>query len=947
MKTAKYGLFLAILWFSACRPPVTAPAPAPIQETSSAILPLDSAVVSGTLENGLTYFIRRNEKPENRVELRLAVNAGSILEDNDQQGLAHLTEHMAFNGTTHFPKQKLVDYLERIGMRFGADVNAYTSFDETVYMLEVPTEEASYIDTGFQVLRDWAGELLFEPEEVDKERGVVKEEWRLGRGANARMRDIELPVILKGSRYAERLPIGKPAIIDTAHYETLRRFYRDWYRPDLMAVIAVGSIEPRKIETLIRDRFSDLQNPAEERKRVFYPVPDHEATLAVTATDKEAQYTSVTLMVKQAPRDQRLRETYEYQLRTQLFSSMLNARLDELRQQADPPFLYSYVTASSLVRTKDAIQIGAIVNEDGVRRGLETLIREAERVRRFGFTDTEFERAKTRIIRSYEQSLKEREKTKSRSLASELIRHFLTDEPAPGIAYETQLVMDYFATLDLEEINTLAEDLFHRKNTVISVDGPEKENLVYPTDQELIALRDQVTGEELTPYRDQVSSAPLVTDTPAPGKVVEETRIEALNLIRWKLSNGITVYAKPTDFKNDQILFNAFSPGGNSLVPDNQYLNARYAPDLVMAGGVGNYSQIQLKKKLAGKVVSVSPYIGELWEGFRGSSSQEDLETLFQLIWLYGTQPRKDSTAFLSYRQRQESFLKNRSARPESAFSDSVRALVSGHHFRSRPMTAEDVEHLNLDESIRIYRDRFADFSDFTFVFVGSFDPAVLRSEVEQWLAVLPGRNREETWRDVGRYIPEGVITTDVYRGSEPKSMTAIIFPGAVSWTPEEQYIASSLAQALGIKLREVIREDESGTYGISIYSTLNRFPHDDARLNVFFGADPARIDTLVSNVLVQLDSVRTFGLPEKYLEKIKETQRREFEVNRKENRFWLNQITFNLKNGLELQEILAVPERIDALSMDDLRQMARKLITEERRLRVTLYPEKSGTGKK
>ncbi|RMF10469.1 MAG: insulinase family protein, partial [Candidatus Neomarinimicrobiota bacterium] len=715
-----------IIFLAACQP-VSSPGPESAATTPD-LLPLDSSIVTGQLDNGLTYYIRPNRKPENRVELRLVVNAGSILEREDQQGLAHLVEHMAFNGTTHFPKQKLVDYLERIGMRFGADVNAYTSFDETVYMLEVPTEEETYIDTGLQVLRDWAGDVAFEPEEVDKERGVVKEEWRLGRGADARLRDKTLPVMVKDSRYAVRLPIGQPEVLDTARYETLTDFYHTWYRPDLMAVVVVGTIDPGRMESAIRMLFSDLKNPDPEKPRVLYPVPDHDEPLTVVATDPEAAYTVLQWIVKQPSREQGSRESYVSDLRERLFTSMFSNRLDELRQKPDSPFLYSYTAAGPLVRTKDAFQLVTLVKEGKIESALETLAREVERVRRYGFTATEFERAKKKMIRSYEQALKEADKTESRSLAAELIRHFLTAEPVPGIAYETALVKEVLPRLTLEEVNALADQLMSRKNTVLAVTGMDKAGLTYPAGDELLAVRERVLAESIDPYVDRVSEAPLVAYLPPGGSIVAEDRIDAIDAYVWTCANGVRVCAKPTDFKNDQILFTAFSPGGGSLVPDDRFIQAVYATGIVTAGGAGTFDRIQLEKKLSGKVVSVRPYMDDLWEGFEGSSSREDLTTLFQLIWLYGTEPRKDSTAFLSYRQRVLDVVSHHHLQPEAAYRDSITALVNGHHIRARFPSEEDIRSLDLDQAFQIYRDRFADFDDFTFVFVGSFDPDTLRT---------------------------------------------------------------------------------------------------------------------------------------------------------------------------------------------------------------------------
>ncbi|MCF7802063.1 MAG: insulinase family protein, partial [Candidatus Marinimicrobia bacterium] len=590
-------------------------------------LPIDSDVRTGVLPNGLQYYIRYNPKPEHRAELRLAVNAGSILENDDQQGLAHFVEHMSFNGTEHFQKSELVDYLESIGMRFGPDLNAYTSFDETVYMLQVPTDSSEELKTAFQILEDWGHLLSFNDEEIDKERGVIIEEWRLGRGAEQRMRDEQFPIILKDSRYAQRLPIGKKEILDTFPYETLRRFYKDWYRPDLMAVVAVGDFDMDAIEGLIQSHFGNLTNPKNERGREFYPVPDHEETLFAIATDKEATRNQLTVYYMQDVKPEETIGHYRERLMGSLYNAMFNDRLNELAKQPDAPFLYGYSGQGRFVRTKEVYLLSAGVADNGITNGLEALLREAKRVHDYGFTQSELERQKKTMLRRMEQAYNERDKTESRNLAREYVSHFLNGEPIPGIEYEYTITQKLLPTITLDDVNHLADEWITTHNRVITVNAPEKEGVSVPTDKELTTVLEAVSREKVEPYAEAVNAEPLLAQEPAPGKVVSEATHADVGIVEWTLSNGVKVILKPTDFKNDEVRFTAFSPGGTSLVPDSLYIAAETTADLMFESGLGNFDRISLDKKLAGQVVNVRPWLEELEEGLNGSASPADLET--------------------------------------------------------------------------------------------------------------------------------------------------------------------------------------------------------------------------------------------------------------------------------------------------------------------------------
>lgn len=904
-------------------------------------LPLDPDIRTGRLDNGLFYMIRHNERPNNRAELRLVVDAGSILEDDDQRGLAHFVEHMAFNGTKHFEKQSLVDYLESVGMRFGPDINAYTSFDETVYMLQLPTDSVDVLETGFQILRDWAGDVTFEPEEIDKERGVIIEEWRLGRGGDARIRDRQLPVILHESRYAERLPIGTVEILEEFEHALLTRFYDEWYRPNLMTVIAVGDFDQDEIEKMIRSRFSDLQNPETTRPRLLFEVPDHAEPLYSIESDPEATSSAVVVMYKHPPIDQGTRKTYRNQLTLALYSSMLNMRFDELTQSADPPYIAAGTQDGGLVRTRSAYNLIAIVRDGTYDRALKTLLEETERVRRFGFTSTELDRAKTNMLRGMEIAFNERDKTASSRLASEYLRHVLSGESVPGIAYEFDLTTELLPTISLADVNSLVETLMTTRNQVITISGADRESEPLPTVLEIQAVFTAIDATELVAYEDQVVDRPLLPEPPEPGRIVEERADSTIDVTYLTLSNGVKVVLRPTDFKNDEVLLRATSPGGLSMSTDPDYMSASFATQIIGGSGVGSFGPVELEKKLTGKAVRLQPVISSLSEGFVGSASPRDLETLFQLVYLYGTEARADNVVFASYLSRISSVLNSMQASPQSAFNDTLSVTVSQHHFRTRPLSEDVLGEVSLDESFEFFKDRFADFGDFTFYFVGAFEMDTIRPLIERYLGSLPTTGRVETWRDDGRRTPPGVVEKIVLKGIEPQSRVAFVFSGDVEWSIEERRKLLLLQRVLNTRLREILREDLSGTYGVSVSASLSDEPLESYRFSISFGCAPERVDELVAQVFEEIDRIKTNPTDDTYLERAREASVRAHELGLRENSYWISSLQFYLEHDLEPTRIPVSPSAsLDAITGDDLMLAARFYLNVDRYVRVTLMPE-------
>ncbi len=904
-------------------------------------IPPTPAVRTGRFDNGLSYYVRRHRKPENRAELRLVVNAGSILEDDDQRGLAHFVEHMAFNGTRNFEKQEIVDYLESVGLSFGPDLNAYTSFDETVYMLKIPTDDDGIVTTAFQILEDWAHAVSFDDQEIDKERGVVVEEWRLDRGAGARLRDRQLPVIFKDSRYAERMTIGDKETLETAPYDTLRRFYRDWYRPDLMAVVAVGDFDAEAMEAMIERHFGSIPAAASgARERESYQVPGHAETLFSIETDPELAGTSIAVHYKHPASPQGTYGDYRDSLVQGLYHGMLNSRLGELSQEAEPPFLYAFSSMSPFVRTSSVFSQQARVREGEVLGGLEALLTEVERVDRHGFTGSELERAKVDTLRGYEQLNRERDKLRSGPLADEFVRAFLEGEPTPGIEVELELVRRFLPAIELEEVNRQARDWITDENRVIVVSGPEKAGAALPADGDLLAVFDTVEAGDVEPFVDRVLDAPLLAQVPDPGEIVEQNEVAELGVTEWRLSNGIRVILKPTDFQNDQVAVSGFSPGGHSLVTDRQHSSAVFATAILGESGLGEFSQIELGKALAGTVAGAQAFIGELEEGVSAFASPQDLETMFQLLYLRFTAPRLDGEAFQSLISKMKILLRNRLSRPGAVFGDRFSEALSQGHPRRRPISAEVLGEIDPEVALEVYRKRFADASDFTFIIVGNFSPDAIAPLVRTYLASLPAADRRESWRDIGVRRPEGVVEVEVEKGLEPKAQVQLLFSGDAEWSRENQHQLTSLASVLRIRLREILREDLGATYGTSVNGGISWRPLERYSFTISFGCAPEEADSLVAEIFTEIKRLKAEGVESSYVEKVQEIQRRQRETSLKENGFWLGGLKTYYARDLDPRLLLDFDRLVEGVTPETVQHTAQQYLNPERYVLGVLKPE-------
>ncbi|TDB65947.1 M16 family metallopeptidase [Arundinibacter roseus] len=905
-------------------------------------VPFDPSVKTGTLPNGLTYYIRKNVEPKNRAELRLVLKAGSILETDEQQGLAHFMEHMSFNGTKNFPKNELVNFLQKTGVRFGADLNAYTSFDETVYMLPIPTDSAGLLEKGLLVLEDWAHNALLDPAEIDKERGVVLEESRLGRGAQQRMRDQYLKMILNNSRYADRLPIGKDDVLQNFKPEVLKKYYQDWYRPDLMAVIAVGDFEVETVEKIIKEKFGSISNPKNAPERIEYTIPLDGTNNVAIVTDPEQPQNIIQVIYKQPEFKEKTLADSRTAISYELFNAMMGDRMQELTQQADPPFLFGIGNYGGFLGNLDAYTAVALAKgADGVERALSALLAENVRVQKFGFTDSELDRAKKSFLNSVDQRLKEKDKSRSDGFVQEYINHFLNSGSSMGIEFYADFVKKQLDGISLQEINQLAGKFITDKNRAVVILGPESAKDVLPTEAKVKELLTSA-GQNVTAYVDDAVDTPLLPQEPKGTAVVSEKKLEKVDVTELVFGNGVKVLLKPTDFKNDEILFEATGKGGTSLFPNDLETGA-FASYIVGAGGVGPYSQTQLQKFLAGKSVSVNPYISELTEGIAGSASPKDLETALQLVYAYFTAPRKDEPVVKGILANQRAYLENmmKTPTPEKVFSDTLSAVMSNYDPRRRPMTPERVDKVDLDKALGIYKDRFSDASDFVFTFVGAFTVDQIKPLLAKYLGGLPATNRDDSYDHPNIFPPKGRIEKTVYKGLEPKSRVTMIFSGEYTFNPENNVQIEALQEVLQIKLIEALREEESGVYGVGVSEKTDKLPSGHYRYMIQFGCGPENVDKLVARTLEEIEKVRKNGAQPQDIEKFVAETRRKTEVDMKTNEFWRGYIDTNTFIGDDLNEIFEQEKLLKQVSVESTKAAAQKYLNPDNFIKVVLMPEK------
>lgn len=908
-------------------------------------LPIAPEIKIGKLSNGLTYYIRKNSRPEKKVELRLVVKAGSILEDDDQQGLAHFTEHMAFNGSKNFKKNDLVSFLQSIGVEFGADLNAYTSFDETVYILPIPLDKKENLDKGFLVLEDWASTVAFDNAEIDKERGVVLEESRLGKGANDRMNKVIYPKLFEGSKYAERLPIGKEDILKNFKYDVIKRFYKDWYRPDLMAVVVVGDLDPAEAEKMIKTHFEKLKNPAKPRPRIYSTIESRKTSEGLVVTDKEAtNHILQILYSNKIAKPEVLVGDYRNQIVKGLFSAMLSQRMQELTQKPNPPYIFGGSNLGGFVHGYEVYSSFAVVSKAGAEPAISAVIQENERARRFGFTANELERTKKSMLRNIERSYNERDKSESKNYADEYIRNFLEQEPLPGIENEFNYYKQFLDGISLEEVNQLTAKLIpSNENKLVILQGPEKADFAIPTNADLLLIANNAEKIPVTAYEEKVIAASLLEKAPEGGKIIFSKENKELGYHELTLGNGVKVILKPTDFKNDQVVMTATRFGGQSLYPDMDMYNAQYAATVVQQMGVKDISPTDLRKMLAGKTVNASPRISNLNEGMSGQSGSADVEAMLQLTYLYFTQPRKDEALFNSFVTKQQAMYQNLMSNPQAVYQDSIQMIMYNKHPRGpRVPKVEDFNKINLDRALDIYKERFGNATGFTFILVGSFDVAKIKPLIATYLGSLPSSPASaSSFKDLGIRPVKGVVKKEVKKGTEPKSFISMAFTGEAPYTDEASLKLQALIEVLNIKLIESLREELSGIYGGGMRGSLAKNPYNNYTINVSLPCGPENVDKLIKATMDEIQKIKDNGPAEADLTKVKETWTKQYQEDVKDNNYWLNKLQQSVEMGSNAGDVLTVEKRINALTTKDVKEAANLYFNMKNYLQVVLNPEK------
>lgn len=914
------------------------------QNTGTAI-PNDPNVKIGKLPNGLVYYIRKNSEPKNRAELYLGNRIGSLMETDAQQGLAHFTEHMAFNGTKDFPKNEMINYLQKAGVRFGADLNAYTGFNQTVYQLPIPTDSIEVFKTGFKILANWAGKVSMNGEDIDNERGVIVEEDRQrGKNAQQRMSNILLPFLLANSQYEKRIPIGKVEVLNTFTHDKIRSFYTDWYRPNLQTVIAVGDFDVNEVENLIKANFSDLKNPANPKPRLNYDLPDNAAPLIKIATDKEQPYNIAQVIYKHRQGPIKTAADFRLSLIHAMINNMLASRIQEITQKGNAPFLFAQSSygpyQGGLVWGISALQTVAVAKTAAdLQKALIAALAENERMAKFGFTSGEFETIKKKLEAGAEKQFKEKDKTKSSVYVQQYLDNFLTGASIPSSDYAYNATKKVLETVTLAEINAVAKGLVTKNNQIIVVQGQEKDKENLPTEAQLIAAV-KTAGDGITPYVDNTVNKPLIAKLPTAGTIVNQTKNDKVGITMLTLSNGVKVVLKPTDFKNDQVIFTSFAKGGSSIASNDDFQSAENA-NLIAQSGVGDFNPTQLSKYLAGKTASASAYISSEYQGFSGSSSPKDLETAFQLIYAYATNPRKDAEIFNKNITDLKVITANKNSNPSSVYADTTQAVLANYHKRGMPTTLQDIDKISLDKAYNFYKDRFADASGQTFVFVGNFDIEKIKPLITTYLASLPALNRNENFVDNGVYPPKGKVSKTVYKGLEDKATVQLFFHGDYEYNVNNNIQLEALKSALEIKILERLREKESGVYSPGVSLSVDKFPTAHYYFVISFNCAKANVDKLINAALEEVNAVKNNGATADDISKFKSEEQRQEELSLRENGFWLNYLANRLKFGEDVEQLLTDKERLNNVTTASSKAAAQKYLTGENYIRLVLVPEK------
>ena len=897
-------------------------------------VPFDQNVRRGKLENGLTYYIRHNEKPAQRANFYIAQKVGSVLEKENQRGLAHFLEHMAFNGLEHFPKKAMLDYMERNGVKFGTNVNAWTSFEQTVYMLNnVPTTNPGLVDTCLLVLHDWSSFISLEDDEIENERGVILEEMRQGLDAQTRIYNKILPEIYPNSPYGVPMPIiGTEEVVANFDHQFLRDYYNKWYRPDLQGIIIIGDIDVNQIESRLKEMFADIPAPVDPAERVYFPVADNDEPIVSIATDVEETSYDIMVSYKHDIIPFEERGDVQYWIKgyiDELVSTMYNNRLRELTQKANPPFVYGYGYYGTffISDTKDAWTSYAVAKDkDGIDEALNAIVAENKRMQQYGFTESEFERAKADLMKHIENQYDERDKQETGRYFNPILAHFLTNEPLMGIENEYMLLSQILPNLPVEAINAYVPELIREDNIVITLTAPEKEGEVMPTKDELLAMFQKANEVEVEPYVETVSNEPLIATMPVKGAIESKKHDDTFDATVLTLKNGVKVIYKPTTFKDDEILMNAYSFGGYSVMDQSDPYTLQEINSLATLGGVGNFSAIDLPKVLAGKNARVNPNISTLTEGISGSCSVKDLETMLQLTYLYFTSPRSDEEAFQSYITRTKSMLANVESDPNTAFRDSLMSALYDNHPLVKRMKAEDYDKIDYAKALKLYSDRFKDANNFVFTFVGNIDPETFEPMIAQYIGALKSKKNDETWTKRVPVLTEKNVNCHYTKTMEnPIATCYIIFNGDMEFTRKNQMAMQALSDVMNIVYTEKIREDEGGTYGVGVNGNLSLRPKETFMFLVGFQTNKEMHEKLMGIALTELQHVADNGPRPEDLKKVKEFLIKKHSEDLENNRYWMNSIQTLERDGYNPMQ--NYEDLVNGITSDDVANMAKAVL--------------------
>lgn len=905
----------------------------------------DPNVRIGKLSNGLTYYIRANKKPEKRVEFRLAVNAGSMQETEAQVGLAHFVEHMAFNGIEGYPGNTMISELQKLGVSFGGGINAYTSFDETVYEITMPVEDPKNLEFGLNILKGWANGLILDDKEIDKERGIIIEEYRNGLGAQDRMRKKWFPVAFNGSRYADRLPIGTLENLETFKYQTIKDFYKEWYRPDLQAVIVVGDINVDQVEAMIKEKFGSIPARTNSQPKIMYPIPGNPTPMAVVCTDPEAGGSQVMVFNKYNYFAMKTIGDFKKQMTHQLYNMMLRSRISELQQDPKVPFIDASAGYENFIGQCDAYSSSVSAKEGQIENALMAILRENNRVLKYGFLETELKRAKEELLNNYEVAANEADKTESARFAVEYVENFLRQAPIPGAKREFTFAKKYLLEISLEDVNDLAKQWITKENMVAVVLAPQKEGLVIPTETKILEIINDPSLNNVEAYVDTYKEQELVNVAAlVPGKVTNTVELPEVGAKQITLSNGIKVILKKTNFKNDEILFTAKSKGGMSLYPESDLPSLHFASQFIDRAGIGELNFSSLEKKMKGKKVGLAPNIGFESEGFDGSSTPKDLEFFFQYLNAFFTNPRFDPTVRDLVINETLEQMKTIKAMPMYRFIGELLGVMTQndpYQASVLNMSEDFVKKANYERAFQIYKERFANPADFTFTFVGNFDEATMIKYLELYLGSLKTTTQVENFKSgVDKGFPKKSIRQNVYAGTEQQSFVGIALSEPIPYTAENNMIVNQISEALQIELIEVIREQMSGVYSPMLQMQASKYPKAEYMTFVMFGCSPTNTDTLATAVMDILKNFQKNGPKKETLEKVKQQMIKERQTNMDKNNFWLSYISNRTFNDDLLNTINNYEETVNKVTNEDIVKFMKKYVNLKHTVRIDMYPE-------